>query len=196
MKKILYILLVLLSFTVVTGCNNRNQKPEPDNGGETGGIDLSGVVFKDMSVVRDGKEYSIKATNLPEGVIPVYEGEPQTEVGTYVFKVKLFDSYGILLKELTATLTIAEKQEQNPEDIDLSGVVFESITINRDGEEHKIEATNLPQGVVPVYEGEPQTEVGTYEFKVKLFDSFGTLLKEMTATLTIVDKQDVQLPLV
>ena len=45
---------------------------------------------------------------------------------------------------------------------DMSGVVFENVTVTYDGEEHSIVAMNLPSGVSATYEGNGQINAGTY----------------------------------
>ena len=94
MKKVLYILLILLSFVFITGCNDEEIPSNND-------IDLSEVLFEDVEVSCDGSEHSIFVLNLPEGVTAVYEGNGVTEKGVYTVTAKLYDSNGTLLKELT-----------------------------------------------------------------------------------------------
>ena len=47
-----------------------------------------------------------------------------------------------------------------------------------------------------MYEGNGVTEKGVYTVTAKLYDSNGTLLKELTAIINVVEKYDVELPLV
>ena len=63
----------------------------------------------------------------------------------------------------------------------------------------------MPEGYVPVYLGNNVKDIGSYTVTAKIFDSEGNLVKELTATLNIVDKvnddnndekNDVELPLV
>ena len=107
MKKIFYILLVLLSFVFIAGCNEEQKSP-------TNSIDLSGVVFNDVEVSYDGSEHSIYVVNLPEGIKVVYEGNGVKTKGPHVVTAKLYDSNNNLIKELSAIITVV-----NPSDADL-----------------------------------------------------------------------------
>mgnify|MGYP003292600792 CR=1 FL=1 len=98
-----------------------------------------------------------------------------------------------ILKELTATIIIKAKEEQT---VDLSGVKFEDETFTYDGETHSIYISNLPKGLEVEYEGNEATEVGTHTVKAKIYDEKGNFLKELAATLKIINKHDVELPLV
>ena len=196
MKKIIYLLLILLTMIFVTSCNDDNKTNippivDPGNGGET--IDLSGVVFEGIEVTYDGKTYSIEVSNLPEGLNVSYVGNGVSEVGTHEVKAIIQDKEKNILKELTATIIIKAKEEQT---VDLSGVKFEDETFTYDGETHSIYISNLPKGLEVEYEGNEATEVGTHTVKAKIYDEKGNFLKELAATLKIINKHDVELPLV
>ena len=184
MKKILYILLFILTLSFLAGCNE-SETPEPDDNGND--EILAGVVFESKSFTYDGNQKSIRATNVPVGIIPVYEGNYQTEVGEYTVTVKFFNDEGEFIGELTAVLTILPASGSEPDDqIDVSGVTFFSQSFTYDGTAKTIAVSNLPQGVTVSYEGETAIEVGTYTVVAKLYNSKNELLRELTATITIV----------
>ena len=198
MKKIIYLLLVLLTLIFVTSCKDDDDTKidnppivNPDNDGEK--IDLSGVVFEGIEVTYDGKTYSIEVSNLPEGLNVSYVGNGVSEVGTYEVKAIIEDKEKNILKELTATIIIKALEEKP---IDLSGVKFEDKTFTHNGEEHSIYVSTLPEGLDVKYEGNGISEIGTFTVVAKIYDVDGNLLKELTATLKIINKHDVELPLV
>ena len=109
MKKVLYLLLVLLSFAFITGCYDNNS-----NHNENEIPELSGVTFEDATFVySEYVTYSIYVSNSPDGFLIVYVGNEVKEVGTYNVTAKIFDLEGNLMKELTATITIVEDANAN-----------------------------------------------------------------------------------
>ncbi len=70
---------------------------------------------------------------------------------------------------------------------DMSGVVFNNLTVTYDGQPHGIEATNLPDGVAVVYAGNDKVNVGTYTVTAHFIgDSVNyEPIADMLATLTI-----------
>ena len=213
MKKIIYILLIVLSLAFVVGCNDSEEdnKIIVDNDGNPDV--LPGVVLKDTTVYYNGEEHSILVTNLPSGIIAVYEGNKVSEVGEYLITARLYTTMGELLDELSAKLTILPAKEDSDnggnqgEDnggdqggdnsgSDLTGVSFNGIEVTYDGEEHSITVTNLPSGYVVQYEGNNVSEVGTHTVVAKIYNELNELVLELTATIKIIDKIDVELPLV
>lgn len=109
MKKILYLILILFSLVSLAACNEKEDNTT--NNQDESPIDLSGVVFEGIEVVYDGEEHSIYAYNLPNGVSVSYVGNGVKEVGTHTVVAKLYDGDNILLKELTATITVINAKD-------------------------------------------------------------------------------------
>ena len=154
--------------------------------------DMSKVVFADKSVAYDGNAHSLEATNLPDGVTVTYIGNNQTNVGTYtVLAVFSGDSANYNpIANMTATLTVTQNAVQ--------GVTFDSRTVTYDGAAHSLTIEgNLPHGIAVVYEGNSQTNAGTYTVTAKFVGSNPNFeqLPDMTATLTI-EKRELQIEFV
>ena len=154
--------------------------------------DMSRVVFADKSVAYDGNAHSLEATNLPDGVTVTYIGNNQTNVGTYtVLAVFSGDSANYnSIANMTATLTVTQNKVQ--------GVTFASRTVTYDGAAHSLAIEgNLPHGIAVVYEGNSQTNAGTYTVTAKFVGSNPNFeqLPDMTATLTI-EKRELQIEFV
>ena len=154
--------------------------------------DMSRVVFADKSVAYDGNAHSLEATNLPDGVTVTYIGNNQTNVGTYtVLAVFSGDSANYNpVANMTATLTVTQNAVQ--------GVTFANRTVTYDGAAHSLAIEgNLPQGIAVVYEGNSQTNAGTYTVTAKFVGSNPNYeqLPDMTATLTI-EKRELQIEFV
>ena len=154
--------------------------------------DMSKVVFADKSVAYDGNAHSLEATNLPDGVTVTYIGNNQTNVGTYtVLAVFSGDSANYNpIANMTATLTVTQNAVQ--------GVTFASRTVTYDGAAHSLAIEgNLPHGIAVVYEGNSQTNAGTYTVTAKFVGSNPNFeqLPDMTATLTI-EKRELQIEFV
>ena len=154
--------------------------------------DMSRVVFADKSVAYDGNAHSLEATNLPGGVTVTYIGNNQTNVGTYtVLAVFSGDSANYnSIANMTATLTVTQNKVQ--------GVTFDSRTVMYDGAAHSLAIEgNLPHGIAVVYEGNSQTNAGTYTVTAKFVGSNPNFeqLPDMSATLTI-EKRELQIEFV
>lgn len=92
---------------------------------EKADYDLSNVNFKDRAVIADGNEYSIYATNLPEGVSVIYNGENISEPGNYTIVAMLTgDNNHNQIDPLFANLYIIEK----PTDIETLYSSLGSVT--------------------------------------------------------------------
>ncbi len=154
--------------------------------------DMSKVVFADKSVAYDGNAHSLEATNLPDGVTVTYIGNNQTNVGTYtVLAVFSGDSANYNpIANMTATLTVTQNKVQ--------GVTFASRTVTYDGAAHSLAIEgNLPHGIAVVYEGNSQTNAGTYTVTAKFVGNNPNFeqLPDMSATLTI-EKRELQIEFV
>ena len=73
-------------------------------------------------------------------------------------------------------------------DYDMSGVVFDDLTVEYDGLPHSILATNLPQGVTASYENNDQTDMGEYIVTAhfKGDEKRYNPIPDMTAALNII----------
>ena len=183
MKKIIYVLLFMLTLVSLTSC-------------ATDEIDLENVVFESTKVQYDGNEHSIYVTGLPEGVTVLYIGNNVSEVGVHTVKAELYDSEEKLLKTLTATITITQVVPE-----ELKGITFDSETFDCDGSAHSIYVQNLPEGFTVAYSGNKVNEPGVYTVTAKIYNSELKNVLTLTATITIVsqsnnDSGHVELPLV
>ncbi|MCH5143429.1 MAG: leucine-rich repeat protein [Clostridiales bacterium] len=72
-------------------------------------------------------------------------------------------------------------------DYDMSGVVFDDLTVEYDGQPHSILATNLPEGVSVSYDNNDQTEIGTYTVTAHFNgdEERHNPIPDKTATLTV-----------
>lgn len=150
----------------------------------------------------EGETYSLEVANVPDGYEAVYEGNEQSEIGEYEVTAiikklpeaettedgeEYYDEEKkVEVFRMTATLTIVEGVSINPEDIDLSEIVFEDLSVPYDGEEHFIEAENLPEEVWADYENNYQTEIGEYDVVAIVYYE-DIELTRLTAKLTIYD---------
>ena len=186
MKKIFTIIfaLALLCLTL-TSCDVINGLLGGNDGGDDdAGItaaDLESVVFEDTTVTYDGGEKSIFATNVPEGVEVVYEGNGKINAGEYTVMAKFY--YGDeLLETKSAKLTVKKAT------FDASAVSFNGKTVTYDGTAHSIELTGtLPYGISVSYDGNGKTNVGNYtvtarfEYNAQNYEA----ISDMSATLVI-----------
>ena len=145
--------------------------------------DMSGVVFEDKTVVYNGNEFTIVATNIPTGVSVTYENNVGTTAGVYTAIAKFTgdaNNYNLIANK-TAVLTI------NKATYDMSAVVFEDKTVVYNGNEFSIVATNLPNGVSATYENNGQAIVGEYTITAKFTGDADNyeLIANKTAVLTI-----------
>lgn len=80
-------------------------------------IDVSSVKFEDKEFEYDGAAHEILCTNVPEGVVVTYLANKQTAVGKYQATAIL--TYNtVVLKTLTATITIKEASTITPTPVD------------------------------------------------------------------------------
>ena len=187
------VLLCCLMAVFISACDDQNK----NNGGNTQTqqppanqkltYDMSGVVFGDLTVPYDGLPHSIEATNLPEGVTATYDGNGQTEIGSYTVTAHFHgdsDKYEPI-PDKTAELTITETS------LDMSRVSFSDTTVEYDGLPHFIFATEVPEGVSVMYVGNGQMSVGKYVISAYFFDESNNDVPILykTATLTITKRE-------
>lgn len=144
-------------------------------------INFTGITFEDLTVVYDGKEHEIKVKGaLPVGVNVIYSANKATAIGEYTATATLAgEGYNTLT--LTAKLTIKA--------LSITGVTFEDLTVDFDGNEHVIRINGtLPQGVRVRYTSNTATAAGKYIATAILFGA-GYETLTLTANLTINEVQ-------
>lgn len=128
LKNFSLVLALFLLLTLCIGCGNSNNNTTPpndddtpsdvvtpddggetpDDGGETEQIDLSNVLFKDVTTEYDGQVHTIEPENVPEGIVVAYENNSKINAGEYTVKL-IMSKDDVELKTLTAKLTITKR---------------------------------------------------------------------------------------
>ena len=160
--------------------------------------------------ISSGKYYNVEVAGLdniygsisyPINGTELAELAGQTIVVTGYF-VGITGSSKSYINICATSVTLASVDVPTPdvptedEVVDLNKITLNSMTVSLDGEEHSIYVSNLPTGYTVEYTGNGVSELGTYTVTAKVYDAEGTLVKELSATITIVEKYDVELPLV
>ena len=78
----------------------------------------------------------------------------------------------------------------------LEDIVFESKTFAYDGKAHNLYVENLPEGYTVEYSLTDLVEIGTYYVDAKIYNSKNEKVMIKSATLTIMERETVELPLV
>ena len=78
----------------------------------------------------------------------------------------------------------------------LEEIVFESQTVAYDGNAHNLIVENLPEGYTVEYSLTDVVEVGVYYIDARIYDSKGDMVVIKSATLTIMERTTIELPLV
>ena len=146
---------------------------------------VSNIRFLDKTVTYDGTPQSLAITGtLPEGVTVTYEGNERTDVGIYEVTAH-FEGDGLNynpIPDMTAFLTVVKA------DYDMNAVKLLNKTVIYNGNPQSLEITGrLPAGVTVTYDGNANTDVGTYEVTAH-FEGDGlnyNPIPDMKATLTI-----------
>ena len=148
-------------------------------------IDMSGVVFNDLTVDYDGTAKSITASNIPTDIISTsYDGNGVKNAGTYTITASFIvdeENYNVV-NDMTAILTI------NKVEIDTRVVVFNDATYTYNKTARSITASNLPDGVTVDYTNNNQTNAGTYIVTATfVYDTvnYTVTVAYKTSTLTI-----------
>ena len=206
MKKTLKILLTVLSVVVIATCCFMACS-KPDDGGSTTpqnppvvsppaeqNQDFTGIVFNDLEIDYDGNPHTITATGVPSGANVVYTNAgPFTEVGEYNITVKITkDGYNDYTK--TVTLKIKATTPQDPAKQDFTGIVFNGLETDYDGNPHTITATGMPSGANVVYTNEgPYVDAGEYNITVKITkDGYNDYTKTVTLKINKIDFKNVE----
>ena len=130
-----------------------------------GDFELSNVVWDyNSAFTYDGSRKTVSLVDIPKGVTVHYEGNSATTVGTYVatahFEVQDPDNYNEI-EPIELRWSIKKGT------IDMSNVSWQSETeFTYDGNEKSVTLKNIPDGIVPVYEGSTATNAGEYVVSV------------------------------
>ncbi|MCQ2408996.1 MAG: MBG domain-containing protein [Clostridia bacterium] len=128
---------------------------------EKGDIDMSGVIFSDMSVRYDGGKKNIVIRNVPEGVSVFFDKTDLKEVGSYLITASFTadtSKYNEILP-MSATLVILKGI------YDISSAVFENTSAVYDGNKHTVSVSGLPEGV-SYSAGASYADAGIYDIEV------------------------------
>ena len=187
MKKIILLLIAVVSIFTLTSCSMFNNEEETDPRFEN-------VIFEGITVEYDGRVHSIEVENLPEGFTVSYSGNNVSEVGKHVVIANIFENQ-VLVLTLKATIKITgEGYEELPEE--LTGVTFKSIEVPYTGMTYSIEIENLPEGYKVAYAGNNVSEIGKHVVTATVRNSNDEVVHVFTRSITIVEKTTVELPLV
>ena len=195
MKKVLYLLLIVFAMFSLVACSDESDKAEEKTPVE---IVLDNIKLNDLTVKYDGEVHNLTIENLPEGLTIAYIGNSAVEVGEHRVMAFVMDEEGTIVLTLEATITILSPDAETPSvpSDDLSDVKFSDQTFIHDGKNHSIYVTNLPQEFTVTYVGNEVKEVGTHTVTAKIFNSNNELVLELSATITISQGSEVELPLV
>ena len=107
-------------------------------------------------------------------------------------KIKVIIAFAVNLLFILAMIGIAVFAsiywgEDKKKDYDMSGVVFDGLSVEYDGLPHSVFAANLPEGISVSYENNDQTEIGTYTVTAHFSGDVVRYnpIPDKTATLTI-----------
>ena len=82
------------------------------------------------------------------------------------------------------------------DDAQVENIVFESQTVAYDGKSHSLCVENLPDGYTVEYSLTDAIEVGVYYIDARVYNSKGDMVVIKSATLTIMERTIIELPLV
>ena len=207
MKKVLYLLLVVLSLAVLAGCGDENGENNPEDivtlpTEVPSQVDLSKIKLENVTFEYDGNQHSIEVSNLPSGYTVSYIGNDVATIGTHTVMAFISNEKNEIVLTLTATITIVETGSiptvpptpTQPSD-NLDDVEFVNKTFIYDGKEKSITVLNLPQGYEVSYQGNGVSEVGKHLVTATITKD-GVEVLILQAYITITQQSDVELPLV
>ena len=154
-KTLLTVLSILaLSFCFI-GCssNKTPEVPQKNN--------FTGIVFEDLTLDYDGNEHTITATNVPDFAKVEY-----TNAGPFIDP----NEYEITLSvSADGYNTFEKKAKLRIKALNFTGIVFEDLTLDYDGNEHTIVASNVPNFATVEYTSEgPYEDAGEYTIGLKV----------------------------
>ena len=124
-------------------------------------IDVSGIRWaEDDSMVYDGTPKEVHIEGLPASIQPKYEGNVETEAGTYTASFEL-----IFDRDNFNEPAVVKKHEWTirKATLDMSRVRWDySGAFLYDGELKGVHLTGLPEGVTAIYENNLQSDAGVY----------------------------------
>ena len=176
-------------------------------------VTLDYVRLTGTLTISSGKYYNIEVAGLdnifgsvsyPINTTELTEMAGQTVIvtGYFVGITGSTSSYinicatSVVLESVDVPTETPTEEPTEDEVVDLNKITLVSVEVSYDGEEHSIYVSNLPSNYTAIYTGNGVTEEGTHTVTAKVYDADNNLVKELTATITIVEKYDVELPLV
>ena len=144
-------------------------------------INFTGIAFESQTIDYDGNGHTIVATGVPQGASVNYTNAgPYVLPGSYDIGVEI-SAQGYNTYTKTVTLTINK--------INFTGIVFESQTIDYDGNEHTIVATGMPQGASVNYTNAgPHKNADTYTISVSISaQGYNTFTKSVELKINKID---------
>lgn len=199
MKKLLFLLLIVLSITTLSACvKDPNIKEEDDlTEDDLNGIDLSKITLNDLRVTYDGSTYGLSVSNLPKGFTVNYMGNYKSEPGEYDVVAFVYDMNNVQVLTLTAKLTILDNNpSEGDNDYSIEDVVFVDQMFYFDEQIHSIEVKYLPEGFTVRYIGNDVSTVGNHLVKAEILNENNEVVLTLEAYIKIVKQSSVQLPLV
>ena len=97
---------------------------------------------------------------------------------------------------LIAVISMFALASCSVDDAQLEDIVFESQTVAYDGNAHNLKVENLPDGYTVEYSLSDVVEIGVYYIDARIYDSKGDMVVIKSATLTIMERTTIELPLV
>ena len=199
--RFLFLVLVIGLFTFTLSSCEKPNNPTPDNpvveDVKPTSIEISGQ--KDE--IEIGEDFTITVKVLPDDA--TNKNVTYSSSDNNIATVTNGKVTGVSSGKVTITVSAAADasiknsievnvKEKEPEvQIDISKVKFYDGVYSYDGKEHSLSVNpmSIPKGVVVEYVGNGQTEIGTYTVKAILKDAKGTVLAEISATLTITKQK-------
>lgn len=143
-------------------------------------INMDDVYFCGMQCTADGTTKSLVLDGImPAGIVNViYENNDRTEAGEYSVTAKfIVDENHCSVADKEAKLTIVSSPIQ--------GISFVDKTVIYDGNAHKIEVQNLPEGATVSYQTDNEyTTAGVYNIVATVRATDGSTV-DLSAKLTI-----------
>lgn len=187
MKKITRLTSLMLFSFVLSGCKANNTvtvTPITSDTTTSSNTDTTtepkrfdGITFSDKTFDYDGQLHYIYCDNVPDFARVSYQGNGRVQVGEYTVTATIFAPDYVSLT-LTATLKIIDTT------IPFENLIFESLTIDYDGEYHSLEVKNAPEGSNITYTNNNQKSVGVYNVSATVSKT-GYKTTTLNATLTI-----------
>jgi gliding motility-associated-like protein len=139
---------------------------------------LTGITLADATVTYDGDPKNLVVADLPDGATVAYTGNTRTNVGVYPVTATISKTnYDDLV--LTANLTISNAT--------LTGTTLTDAGFTYDGAAKSLVAADVPDGATVIYNGNEQTDAGTYPVTATISKAnYDDLL--LTANLSITAK--------